>query len=75
MRLLPMVWLSMLPQALRHELPPLIVPVPSAGKAESMALCHQIRTIDKVRVGKLIGAVSPADLQAIEQGVRAVHGL
>jgi mRNA interferase MazF len=40
-----------------------------------MALCHQIRTIDKVRVGKLIGAVSPADLKAIEQGVRAVHGL
>jgi mRNA interferase MazF len=71
LRVLTVVPLTSSPRAL----PPLIAPVPSAGKAESMALCHQIRTIDKVRVGKLIGAVSPADLQAIEQGVRAVHGL
>ena len=30
-----------------RALAPLIVPVPSAGKTNSMALCYQIRTIDK----------------------------
>ena len=45
-----------------RALPPLIVPVPSAGKASSMALCHQIRTIDKTRIGKELGVLSPQDL-------------
>ena len=54
---------------------PLIVPVPSAGKESSMALCHQIRTIDKSRLGKHVGALSTEDLAAIEAGVRKVHGL
>jgi mRNA-degrading endonuclease toxin of MazEF toxin-antitoxin module len=58
-----------------RALPPLVVPVPSAGKANSMALCHQIRTIDKTRIGKLLGALDPADLAAVEDGVRRVHGL
>jgi mRNA interferase MazF len=58
-----------------RALPPLIVSVPSAGKAESMALCHQIRTIDKARIGKFVGALSPQDLAAVEDGIRAVHGL
>ena len=56
-------------------LAPLIVPVPSAGKANSMALCHQIRTIDKTRIGKLLGALSLNDLAIVEDGVRRVHGL
>ena len=42
---------------------------------ESMALCHQIRTIDKSRIGKHLGAVSLEDLAAIESGVRNVHSL
>lgn len=58
-----------------RELPPLIVPLPSAGKASSMALCHQIRTIDKTRIGKLLGVLNPEDLAAVEDGVRRVHGL
>jgi mRNA interferase MazF len=58
-----------------RALPPLIVPVPSAGKANSMALCHQIRTIDKTRIGKLLGALNAQDLATIEDGVRRVHGL
>lgn len=58
-----------------RALPPLIVPVPSAGKAESMALCHQIRTIDKTRIGKQLGTLSIEDLAAVEDGVRRVHGL
>ena len=58
-----------------RALVPLIVPVPSAGKTSSMALCHQIRTIDKSRIGKHLGALSPEDLSNIESGVRKVHGL
>ncbi len=58
-----------------RALAPLIVPVPSAGKSNSMALCHQIRTIDKARIGKLLGLLNPVDLAAVEDGVRRVHGL
>ena len=62
-----------------RALAPLIVPVPSAGKANAnanaMALCHQIRTIDKSRIGKLLGVLSLNDLAAVEDGVRRVHGL
>ena len=54
---------------------PLIVPVPSAGKIESIALCNQIRTIDESRIIKHLGAVSLEDLSAIESGVCKVHGL
>lgn len=58
-----------------RPLPPLIVPVPSAGKANSMALSHQIRTVDKARLTKRLGALSVEDLAAVENGVRTVHGL
>ncbi len=54
---------------------PLIVPVPSAGKSCSMALCHQIRTIDRCRLGKRMGRISPEDMKVIEEGIRKVHGL
>lgn len=40
-----------------------------------MALCHQIRTIDKTRIGQLLGALSVEDMAALEDGVRRVHGL
>ena len=58
-----------------RALAPLIVPVPSAGKTNLMALCHQIRTIDKTRVGKLLGTLSLDDLAVVEDGVRRIHGL
>ncbi len=58
-----------------RSLVPLIVPVPSAGKTNSMALCHQIRTIDKTRIGKQLGMLTLEDLAAVEDGVRRVHGL
>ena len=58
-----------------RALAPLIVPVPSAGRANSMALCHQIRTIDKTRIGRLLGTLSPEDMAVVEDGVRRVHGL
>lgn len=55
-------------------LPPVVVAVPSAGSA-SVALCHQVRTIDKARIGKTVGELSAADMTAIEHAVRQVYGL
>ena len=55
-------------------LPPVVVAVPSAGD-NSVALCHQLRTIDKTRVGRLLGELSASDLVAVEDGVRRVYGL
>jgi mRNA interferase MazF len=55
-------------------LPPVVVGVPSAGP-DSVALCHQLRTIDKLRIGKYLGEMSPADLVAVESAVRQVYGL
>lgn len=55
-------------------LPPVVVGVPSAGP-DSVALCHQLRTIDKMRISKCLGEMSPADLVAVESAVRQVDGL
>ena len=55
-------------------LPPVVVGVPSAGP-DSVALCHQLRTIDKLRIGKYLGELSPAELVAVESAVRQVYGL
>jgi mRNA interferase MazF len=57
-----------------RALPPVVVAVPSAGDS-SVALCHQLRTIDKTRIGKHMGELSNADLAAIEQAVRQVYAL
>ena len=55
-------------------LPPVVVAVPSAGDS-SVALCHQVRTIDKTRWGKQMGELSANDMTAIEHAVRQVYGL
>lgn len=55
-------------------LPPVVVGVPSAGP-DSVALCHQVRTIDKLRIGKSLGEISATDMTAIEGAVRQVYGL
>lgn len=40
-----------------------------------MAVCHPVRTLDKTRMGKLVGEISAADMAAIEHAVRQVYGL
>ncbi len=57
-----------------RALPPVVVAVPSAG-VSSVALCHQLRTIDKTRIGKHLGELTAADLTAIENAVRQVYAL
>jgi mRNA interferase MazF len=59
-----------------RSLPPLIVPIPSAGKASSVALCGQLRAIDKRRlVGAAMGKLSQPDLETVERAVRHYFGL
>ena len=55
-------------------LPPVVVSVPSAGPS-SVALCHQLRTIDKTRIDRYVGELSPADMTAVEHAIRQVYGL
>lgn len=54
--------------------PPIVIATPSAG-AESVAVCDQIRAIDKVRLTGHAGQLAAPDLHAIEDGVRTVLAL
>jgi mRNA interferase MazF len=54
--------------------PPIVVAVPSAG-AGCAAVCDQVRAVDKQRLTRQQGGLSAADLEAVEDGVRAVLGL
>ena len=51
--------------------PPIVVAVPSAG-SNSVAVCDQIRAVDKTRLIKPEGQLNAADLRSVEDGVRAV---
>lgn len=51
--------------------PPIVVATPSAG-ADSVAVCDQVRAIDKGRLIRCDGQLAPGHLQAIEAGVRAI---
>lgn len=51
--------------------PPIVVPTPSAG-ADSVAVCDQMRAVDKGRLTRSGGRLAPTDLRAVEDGVRAV---
>ena len=51
--------------------PPIVLAVPSAG-AGSVAMCDQLRAIDKTRLTERTGQLSAADLRVVEGGIRAV---
>src|SRR5450755_3842255 len=51
--------------------PPLVVAVPSAGEG-SVAVCDQIRAVDRTRLRRLAGVLSRADLREVEDSVRTV---
>ena len=50
---------------------PLVVAVPSAGEG-SVAICDQIRAVDRTRLRREEGRLTREDLRAVEEGVRAV---
>jgi mRNA interferase MazF len=51
--------------------PPIIVATPSAG-LRSVAVCDQIRAVDKRRLTRSGGRLSATDLRAVEAGLRRV---
>lgn len=51
--------------------PPLVVATPSAGSS-SVAICDQLRAVDKRRLTRSEGRLSATDLRAIEEGLRRV---
>ncbi|HYN41830.1 MAG TPA: type II toxin-antitoxin system PemK/MazF family toxin [Thermoanaerobaculia bacterium] len=40
------------------------------GKA-SVALCHQVTTLDRMKLTKRVGSLSPTDLDRLSEGLRA----
>ncbi len=54
--------------------PPIVVATASAG-ADSVAVCDQVRAVDKSRLIRKDGVLTSADLRAVENGVRAVLAL
>ena len=54
--------------------PPIVVATASAG-AGSVAVCDQVRAVDKSRLSRCVGQLAMADLRAVEDGLRVVLGL
>lgn len=53
---------------------PLVIAVPSIGK-ESNARIDQIRTIDKKRISRKLGALTDEEMHQIEQAISVVLGV
>jgi mRNA interferase MazF len=51
--------------------PPIVVPTPSAGP-NSVAVCDQLRAVDKRRLARISGQLSTADLSVIEDSIRRI---
>jgi len=57
---------------------PTAVPLPKGAgglKPASVALCHQVTTLDRVKLSQKIGTLGPALLQAVEQGLKSALDL
>jgi mRNA interferase MazF len=54
--------------------PPIVVTTASAG-AGSVAVCDQMRAVDKSRLTRCVGQLAVTDMRAVEEGVRTVLGL
>ena len=54
--------------------PPIVVAIPSLG-ANSVALCDQLRAVDKSKISKRIAAITAAEMALIEASVKTVFAL
>jgi mRNA interferase MazF len=54
--------------------PPIVVATPSAGD-KSVAVCDQVRAVDKSRLTRAGGRLSAADLNAVEAALRRLFEL
>ena len=53
---------------------PIVVAVPSIG-AQTVAICDQLRAVDKRKLDRLIGPVTDAELALVETSVKTIFGL
>ena len=51
--------------------PPIVIGTPSAG-ADAVAVCDQVRAVDKRRLTRMSGRLSPNDLRQVEDGLRQI---
>jgi len=51
--------------------PPIVVATPSAGEG-SVAVCDQVRAVDKRRLTRNEGQLSAADVHSVEDGLRRI---
>lgn len=58
----------------RKFAPPIAISVPSAGQ-DSAAVCDQLLAVDKRRIGKQIGKLSPPDLDMVDESLKLLLGL
>lgn len=57
---------------------PTVVPLSGIGPAlipNSVAICHQITTLDRGKLDERIGTLSPTEIEDIERGIRAACDL
>lgn len=54
--------------------PPLVVPMPSAGE-NSVAVCDQIRAVDKSRLSRKIDHASEEDMTTLASALKIILGL
>lgn len=54
--------------------PPLVIATPSMG-VSSVAVCDQVRTVDKQRFSKCLGVIKSEEMSAVAAGVAVVLGI
>jgi mRNA interferase MazF len=57
---------------------PTVVALPAGAGAlskSSIAVCHQVTTLDRAKLTKKIGVLPPASLEAVETGLKAALDL
>jgi mRNA interferase MazF len=54
--------------------PPIVIPTPSFGP-DSVAICDQLRAVDKTRLTRRAGVLNASDLRSIEIAVTSVLAL
>jgi mRNA interferase MazF len=57
-----------------REAPPIVIAIGSQG-ADSKAVCDQLVAVDKRRIGKKVGVLTPSELTKLEESMRKVLGL
>jgi len=57
---------------------PTVVPLSGSGSVlnpNSVAICHQITTLDRAKLDERIGTLSPIEIEEIERGIHAACDL